>query len=175
MAESEFVTGSTKPARNAQSTGRASRRESPLAPTYGERPAAPWHPLPLSELLILVGMIASAVGFVQVLGDRGSYGLEKFPPGASAALAGIGAMAVGTVEVTMREHLSGYRSHATILAAIPVLLFHTVIVFGVSQFTTFPRFDNIPLFAVDLGLGYVLWRALRARFLNARTLRVSGR
>src|SRR5205807_4648616 len=29
----------------------------------GERPQVPWHPLPLSELLILVGAIGAAIGF----------------------------------------------------------------------------------------------------------------
>ncbi len=30
--------------------------------SVGERPQAPWHPLPLSELLILVGAIGTIVG-----------------------------------------------------------------------------------------------------------------
>src|SRR5438477_10813612 len=67
----------------------------------GERPRAPWHPLPLSELLILGG----AIGFF--------FGLRSgFTHGRAPLIAGLVALIVGTVEVTLREHLSGYRSHA---------------------------------------------------------------
>jgi predicted ferric reductase len=81
----------------------------------------------------------------------------------------------GTVEVTLREHLSGYRSHTIMLASIPTLAFHSAIVLGASAFTRFPPLWNVALFAVDLGLWVGLYRLLRQRFLDARARRVSGR
>ena len=59
----------------------------------GERPQAPWHPLPLSELLILVGAVGTVVGL-----SRGESGIPVL-------FAGLVAVLIGTVEVTLREHL----------------------------------------------------------------------
>jgi hypothetical protein len=142
---------------------------SPLSQIYGERPRAPWHPWPLAELLILVGLVGIVIGAIRALKPDG------LSHGAPSLIAGIAAMVLGTTEVTLREHLSGYRSHATILAAMPVIVFHTAVVLGVSELTSFPRLLNIGLVAIDLAIFFVLFRLLRARFLNARTRRVSGR
>ncbi len=144
--------------------GRARVRTSPAAPTYGERPRAPWHPLPLSELLILAGAIGAAVGFAKV-----GHGLSS---GGPALLAGIGAVAIGTIEVTLREHRSGYRSHTVMLAFMVVLVFHSVVVLGLSAFTAVPRLLEVGLFAVDVALFAFLFKLLRARFLDARHARV---
>jgi hypothetical protein len=145
-------------------SGRGRVRASSAAPTYGERPRAPWHPLPLSELLILAGAIGAAVGFAKV-----GHGLSS---GGPALLAGIGAVAIGTIEVTLREHRSGYRSHTVMLAFMVVLVFHSAVVLGLSAFTAVPRLLNVGLFAVDLALFAFLFKLLRARFLDARHARV---
>src|SRR5207245_9211859 len=71
---------------------------------FGERPQAPWHPFPLAELLILIGLIAVAIGAA-----RGEAGRNLL-------LAGIGAVVLGTLEFTVREHPSGYRAHSSLLA-----------------------------------------------------------
>jgi hypothetical protein len=142
-----------------------SRPTSPTAPTYGERPRAPWHPLPLSELLILVGAIGAAIGF-----SRASrHGLSS---GGPALFAGVGAVAIGTIEVTLREHRTGYRSHAVMLALLLVLVFHSAVVLGLSSITTVPQLLNVGLLAVDLALFAFLFKLLRARFLDARRERV---
>jgi hypothetical protein len=136
-------------------------RASPSAPTYGERPQAPWHPLPLSELLILVGAIAAVVGLRNGVSNAGA-----------TMLAGLAAVAIGTIEVTLREHLSGYRSHTVLLALLPVLVFHSLVLLGVSLLTTPPRLLNVGLLAIDMALFVFLFRLLRARFLEARHARV---
>ena len=155
------------PPKPRRDRSRAGRGSSPRAPTYGERPPAPWHPLPLSELLILVGAI-----FV-VLGVRK---LDTHDPdisnGGAALIAGIAAVAIGTFEVTLREHRSGYRSHTVMLALLPVLAFDSAVVLVVSAFTTAPRLLSVGLFAVDIVLFGLLFRMLRARFLDARHARV---
>jgi hypothetical protein len=143
----------------------AGRRTSPAAPTYGERPPAPWHPLPISELLILVGAIGTAIGFARAA----RHGVSS---GGATLLAGIAAVAIGTFEVTLREHRSGYRSHTIMLALLPVLVFHSLVLFVVSELTTAPRLLNVGLFAVDIALFALLFRMLRAGFLDARHARV---
>ncbi len=153
---------STPPASRAKA--RAAPRQSPSAPTYGERPPAPWHPLPLSELLILAGAIGAAVGFA-----KSRHG---FSDGGPAVLAGIGAVAIGTIEVTVREHRSGYRSHTVLLALIPVLVFNSAVVFGLSAVTSVPRLLLVGLLALDFALFALLFKVLRARFLDARHARV---
>jgi hypothetical protein len=89
-------------------------------------------------------------------------------------LAGLGAVALGTLEITWREHRSGYRSHALLLALLPVIVFHTVVVLVLAAFTTVPRAVNIGLLAVDLALFAFLFRLLRAQYTDARA-RVSVR
>ncbi len=142
--------------------GRGAGRD-PLS--IGERPQAPWHPLPLSELLILVGAIGAAFGLFR-LSDGG------ISHGGPALLAGIAAVLIGTVEVTLREHLSGYRSHTLLLTLLPVLVFHSATILIVGSLTTVPKLLNVVLLIVDLGLGTFLFRVLRARFLDARRERV---
>lgn len=122
-----------------------------------ERPQAPWHPLPLSELVIVAGCGAILFSFA-----KGVVGSE------AALLAGLGAVLLGTLEVTLREHLAGYRSHALLLAVLAVVLLHTVIVLAVSSFTTFPRAANLLLLAFDIAVAFVLYRFLRARYVEAR-------
>jgi hypothetical protein len=156
------ASGSSAKARDRSRT--STRGTSPTAPTYGERPRAPWHPLPLSEILIMVGAIATAIGFA-----KSAHG---FSSGGPAVLAGIAAVAIGTIEVTLREHLSGYRSHTVMLALIPVLIFHSAVIFGLSAITSVPRLLNVGLLAIDIALFALLFKLLRARFLDARHRRV---
>jgi len=79
----------------------------------GERPEAPWHPWPFSELLILVGAIGTIVGVVN-RDARALYG-------------GLAAVVIGTLEFTVREHRTGYRAHSALLAAVPTALVHGAI------------------------------------------------
>jgi hypothetical protein len=133
----------------------------------GERPQAPWHPLPLSELLILVGAIGTVVGL-----SRGES------QGGPALIAGIAAVLLGTVEFTLREHLSGYRSHALILSLLAVIALDTALAFAAAAFITpVPVALKVALIGLDLPLLAFLFRLLRARFADARRERVftSGR
>lgn len=148
--------------RASQATARV--RSSPTAPRYGERPNSPWHPLPVSELLILAGAIGAALGLARVGHDPSG--------GGRLLLAGLGALGVGTIEVSWREHRSGYRSHTTMLAGLVVLVFDTVLVLALTAFLTLPRTFAIVLVALDMVLFAVLFKLLRARFLQARHARV---
>ena len=84
-------------------------------------------------------------------------------------------MLIGTLEVTLREHFSGYRSHALLLAVLPVIVLHTAIVLSLSSFLSFPRSANLALLALDLAVAFVLYRFLRARYLEARRRAVLAR
>jgi hypothetical protein len=127
----------------------------------GERPPAPWHPLPLSELLILVGGIGAVFGLARL----GHGGIAN---GGPALFAGLGAVIVGTLEIAWREHRTGYRSHALLLALLPVVVFHTVVILGLAAFTTVPRIVNFALLVLDVAIFAVLFKLLRTQFLDAR-------
>lgn len=156
--------------RSSARTPRASARRasvdgrSAISPTYGERPKSAWHPLPLSELLIAAGAVGVIVAFRRGLSHSGD-----------ALLAGIVAVALGTFEVTLREHKSGFRSHTTMLAFLPVLIFHSAVVLGVSLVTRFPPTANVGLFAIDIALFVFLFKVFRGAFLDARTKLTSRR
>lgn len=70
-----------------------------------ERPPAPWGSFPLVELVVLLALVLFAAGlFVQ-----GRRGLVMIGAGlALGSLAGL--------ELSIREHLAGYRSHTLMLA-----------------------------------------------------------
>lgn len=73
-----------------------------------ERPPAPWGSAPLAELVILAGIISLAIGV---------FGGSPTAIALGVALAGLGGM-----EVAIREHLAGYRSHTTLLAGFAFVL-----------------------------------------------------
>jgi uncharacterized integral membrane protein len=67
-----------------------------------ERPPAPWGNFPLAELTVLGGIVMLVIGIV---------GKNPTALGVGVVLAGLGGL-----EVALREHLAGYRSHTTLLA-----------------------------------------------------------
>lgn len=64
--------------------------------------------MPLAELVILGGIVALAIGVIG--GDPTAIGV-------GVALAGLGGL-----EVAIREHFAGYRSHTTLLAGAVFVL-----------------------------------------------------
>jgi hypothetical protein len=131
----------------------------------GERPEAPWHPVPLSELLILVGAVGTVIGLKRL----GHGGISH---GGPALFAGIAAVLIGTVEVTLREHLSGYRAHTLILTLLPLIVFHSAVILIVASQTTVPKLLNVLLLLIDAAIGTVLFKLLRARYLDGRRERM---
>jgi len=131
--------------------------------SVGERPQAPWHPLPLSELLIFVGAIGTVIGL-----SRARHGISA---GGPTLLAGVAAVMIGTIEVTLREHRSGFRSHALILSVLPVIVFHSAVVLIVAAFTTVPRALSLGLLVLDVLIFAALFKLLRARFAEAQRKR----
>jgi hypothetical protein len=70
-----------------------------------EAPPAPWGSFPLVELCILIGLVVLVVGFFSG-GKRGE----------SLVLAGLALVSLASLELAIREHFAGYRSHSSLLA-----------------------------------------------------------
>jgi hypothetical protein len=158
------------PARKRTRAREAAQRDAPSsgfkAPqSLGERPQAPWHPVPVSELLILIGAIATAIGASKLS--------KQNTAGAATLVAGVVAVLIGTVEFSLREHRSGYRSHTILLALLPTVVLYTGTLLLLSAFVTpVPVGLKIAPLALALPLFAVLYKLLRARFADARRERV---
>ncbi len=142
----------------------ARRRPRASRPTQAERPRPPWHPLPLAEILILAG----AIGLVVGLGRGPNTG------GRTPLLLGVAAVGIGTIEFSVREHRSGFRSHTMLLAFLPVVVFHTLVVLALSPFTPITRTITFATLVADLAVLAVAVRLLRVQLREARHERVSG-
>jgi hypothetical protein len=138
--------------RRAQ-TAQEVKRSGRVLGREGERPQSPFGGLPVSELAILLGLISAVIGFVQ--------------GGGPALVVGLIVCALGVVEITAREHFTGYRSHASLLAAIPSVAVEVgiVLAFKPSQRAL------LVLVVVPVFAGLFWW--LRKRFLIARQARVA--
>jgi len=105
-----------------------------------DRPPAPWGKFPLAELAILAGIVCLALGI---------FGGYETLIGVGVALAGLGGM-----EVAIREHFAGYRSHTTLLAG-----FVFVVVVGLL----FYAFKQVLAVALPIGAACFLVAFLLAR------------
>ncbi len=86
--------------------------------------------------------------------------------------AGLGAVLLGTLEFTIREHRAGYRSHAALLAAVPTALLHGAIALGLFSLGAHGAVLVLAPLVVDVPVFWLLYRSLRARFDDARRERV---
>jgi hypothetical protein len=83
--------------RPAPPAGRRARRD--------DAPAAPWGRFPLVELCVLLALVLGVLGFVE--GGRRGFVLL----GCAMVLGSLAGL-----ELTIREHFAGYRSHSSVLA-----------------------------------------------------------
>jgi hypothetical protein len=113
---------STRAERDAARRERVARAEPrPRARrAAGERPPAPWGNFPLSELVILLGIVLILWGAA-----RGSGGGEMLAAGLVIASLGGG-------ELALREHMAGYRSHSSLLAGVAAFVAVTVVALGLG-------------------------------------------
>lgn len=96
----------------------ATPRPRPGRPSLAERPPPLWAPLPLTELIILAGIVLMGWGFLEGVGREGNAKIA-----AGLAIASIGAM-----ELSVREHVTGFRSHTTLLAGAAAIV--SIVVLG---------------------------------------------
>ena len=86
-------------------------------PGLDERPPPPWGDLPLVEIVVLLGIALMVWGLVSWEGG----GEIRF--GAGLALASLGGL-----ELSLREHLSGFRSHTSLLSGVAAFITVTALV-----------------------------------------------
>jgi hypothetical protein len=96
-----------KPARRTRARGR---------PSVDERPPPPWGRFPLSELAVLVSIVMIVGSFLV----RGTTGGVMF-------IAGLLLGTLAGLEVSIREHFAGFRSHSTLLAGSLAIAAITVV------------------------------------------------
>src|SRR5947208_830975 len=87
----------------------ARRKAAAAAPRRATReaPPAPWGSFPLTELVVLIAVILGVIGFIRFDTRSG-----KVMVAAAMCLGSLGGL-----EVSIREHFAGYRSHTSLLAA----------------------------------------------------------
>ena len=99
----------------AAASGRPAPRRRPGRPSSDERPQPPWGSFPLSEVVILLGIVL--IGWGAVSGEGGEERL----------FAGLVIASLGGGELALREHLAGYRSHSTLLAGVAAFVAVTAV------------------------------------------------
>jgi hypothetical protein len=103
---------------------RDAARRQPAAPRRrpsSERPRAPWGSFPLSELVILAGIVVIFWGIF----SGGDQGNERIAGGLVLASLGGG-------ELALREHMAGFRSHSSLLAGVAAFVAVTAVGLGLG-------------------------------------------
>jgi predicted membrane channel-forming protein YqfA (hemolysin III family) len=125
-----------EPARPARPLTRRARLE--------EAPKAPWHPFPLVELTVLLALVFIVLGFVSNSSHR------------RATLIALG-LVLGTLsglELSIREHFAGYRSHSSLLAGATALVVDLPLYF----LTALPQVALLATAVVVFGVAFYLLR-----------------
>ena len=117
------------------------------------RPAPPWGSFPLTELVILVGLVLAVVGFV--VGIEGGRGRTLF-------VAGIVLGILGGLETSVRDHFAGYRSHTTLLAGVAAVA--AIVVLTLVLRLVAPGIPVVALFAVGAVVFAAAFPLLRRTF-----------
>lgn len=135
-------------ARGGSSAGSSARDGTVARRKVDDRPQAPWGSFPLVEACVLAGIILMVIGLIR--------------SSPATIMAGILVAALGGLELSIREHFAGYRSHTTLLAGLAFV----VTLVATSYFT-----DLIVLFCLLIGL--VVF-AITAWFCRRAFKRASG-
>ena len=76
-----------------------------------DRPPPVWAPFPLTELVVLAGLVLMVWGFLSAGGREGNARLA----------AGLAIAALAGLELAAREHLTRFRSHSALLAGLAAI------------------------------------------------------
>jgi hypothetical protein len=121
-----------------------------------ERPPAPWGNAPLAELVILAGIVSLAIGI---------FSANPTAIGVGVALAGLGGL-----EVAIREHFAGYRSHTTMLAGAAFVLTTGLVFYAADQILAVA----LTIGAVAFAIVFFLARRAFQRASGGLSYRVGG-
>jgi hypothetical protein len=119
-------------------------------------PAPPWGDFPLVELCALAAIVLGVWGIL-----RGGHGGAILLT--AAALLG----SVAGLEIAIREHLGGFRSHTLVLSGACTVATITLLLFA-----GFARAALVPVAGVVLVLAIVGWRTLFKRRSGGRAFRI---
>ena len=124
----------------------AQKSNRPTPSSKQEAPPAPWGSFPLMQLAVLAGLILIVVG--AITGNPTQLGI------------GLALGSLGGLELSIREHFAGYRSHTTLLAGVVFVL-----ATGVTYFLL--RLVLWGCLVIGLTLGGLAWGYLRRSFEKA--------
>lgn len=117
-----------------------------------ERPPAPWGSFPLIELTVLIGIVMVVAGFVFGPTDRGGTFL----------VTGLVLASIGGLELSIREHFAGYRSHTAVLAGFPAAVVLALLFYLGPD--GLPAIGRVAIAAIVFGVAaWALTRIFRAR------------
>jgi hypothetical protein len=151
--------GTTRAERDAARARRAAGvRQAAAAPprarrgrsARGERPPAPWGSFPLVELCVLLSLVLLVAGFL--VGGRAA------PP---LVLAGLAVGSLAGLELSIREHFAGFRSHTSVLAGAVAALVATVVAVAAGKIYL-PILFGVAVIAFAVAF-YVLRQEFRRR------------
>jgi hypothetical protein len=155
----------TREERDAARRKRAEASASPAGTTAArprrrstaERPAPPWGSFPLTELVVLLGLLLAVGGFL--VGVEEGRGRIMF--GAGVVLG-----ALGGLEIVVRDHFAGYRSHTTLISGVAAFVVITVAVLLLREIVpTMPPYAALSAALVAGGVVFgLVFRQLRRIF-----------
>ena len=88
-----------------------------------EAPPAPWSPFPLVELTILIGIVLTVLGAFNIADERLTF-----------IVCGIVLIYLATLELSLREHFAGFRSHSSLLAGVLAV----IVAVPLGRYTSIP-------------------------------------
>jgi hypothetical protein len=115
-------------------------------PRLEDRPKAPWHPFPLVELAVLVGIVLIVVGLISRDSHRGR----------GLLVLGLALGSLGGLDTTVREHFAGYRSHTLVLALAPAVTVTVLLAVAGAPFVVIPGVA-VTVFAVVFAVLRAVW------------------
>ena len=133
-----------------QAAAASVRAEPPVRRTARDPPPPPWGSFPLTELVIFVGLVMLIAGFVSG-SARGTLMIAV----------GISLAALGGLELAIREHFAGYRSHSALLA-LACAVFTAALGFAVG----IVAFDSV-IAVIPVAIGAVVFVPALVALRNA--------
>lgn len=98
----ESTTRPSEPVERRESRTRFGKWADRLEETADERPPAPWGSFPIGAVSVFVGLVLVVIGLINANPVQLAIGV------------GLGML--GGLELAIREHFTGFRSHTTLLA-----------------------------------------------------------
>jgi hypothetical protein len=146
-------------AETAAQPAAAKPARAPRRPIEEERPPAPWGSFPLVEVVVLIALAMLIAGLV-VKGDRGT----------ALLVTGLCLGSLAGLELSIREHFAGYRSHTLLLAGAAGVATLALLFYAVPGLLP-PAGRLVAAAVVAAACGFALMRAFQARSGRAFKLR----